>query len=74
MVVRGSGVQERGRHWSSGQTSSEKMNMFWGSSVQHGISHGQYCITSLKVAERVNLKHSHYTHKMIIMGGDECVN
>ena len=42
------------------QTSSYKMNKFWGSNVQHANYSLQYCIKYLKVAKRVSPKYSHY--------------
>ena len=45
------------------ETSSYKINRFWGCNVQHGDYSQQYCIAYLKVARRVDLKSAHHTHK-----------
>ena len=42
------------------QSSSYKMNKFWGCDVQHGDYCWKYCTAYLKVAKRVDLKSSHH--------------
>ena len=57
------------------QTSTYKMNNFWGSNIQHGEDNWQYCIVHLKATMRVDLKYFHHWNKtLVIVWGDEYVN
>ena len=64
MVVRGLvGWGKRGDIGQMVQTSSYKINKFWGSNVQHGDCSSQYCTVYLKGTRRVDLKCSHHQKK-----------
>ena len=50
------------------QTSSYKIDMYWGCSVQHGDIINKHCIVYLKVAKRVvDLKSFYHKKKHLIV-------